>query len=92
MSREELADKIISIVTTYKVYSTIDVDGSTTIYLHWNGFKNYIQVEGFDTENIYIRKFIKNSEVKNISIIKLHNAPYKILSKLYNFLSAHFLV
>jgi len=92
MNREELVDKIINIVTTYKVYSTIDVDGSTTIFLYWNGFKNFIQVEGFDTENIYIRKFIKNTEVNYIPIMKLHTAPYKILSKLYNFLSTHFLV
>jgi hypothetical protein len=92
MNRQELVDKIINIVTTYKVYSTIEVDNTTMILLYWNGFKNYIQVEGFDTENIYIRKYIKDTEVKNVPIMKLHTAPYKILSNLYNFLSAHFKV
>jgi hypothetical protein len=90
MNREELIDKLITIISTHRVHSTIEVDGSTMIYLYWDGFNNYIQVEGFDTENIYIRKFIKNNEVKNVPVMKLHNAPYKILRKLYNFLSEHF--
>jgi hypothetical protein len=90
MKREELVDRIISIVATYKVYSTIEVDGSTMIHLYWDGLNNYIQVEGFDTENIYIRKYIKDTEVKNVPIMKLHTAPYKLLRKLYDFLSAHF--
>jgi hypothetical protein len=38
------------------------------------------------------RKYIKDTEVKNVPIMKLHTAPYKILRKLYNFLSAHFKV
>jgi hypothetical protein len=92
MNRKELIERIISIITTYKVYSTIEVDGSTMIYLYWDGFNNYIQVEGFDTENIYVRKYIKGFEVKNVPIMKMHTAPYKILRKLYNFLSAHFKV
>lgn len=90
MTREELVDRIVAIIAKHRVHSTIEVDGTTMLYLYWDGFKNYIQVEGFDTENIYIRKFIKDKEVKNVPIMKLHNAPYKILRKLYNFLSAHF--
>jgi hypothetical protein len=92
MKREELIDRIRTIISTYKVYSTIEVDGSTIIYLYWDGFNNYIQVEGFDTENIYIRKYIKNTEVKNVPIMKLYTAPYKLLRKLYNFLSEHYKV
>jgi hypothetical protein len=90
MKREELVDKIRIIISTYKVYTTIEVDGNTIIYLYWNKFKNYIQVEGFDTENIYLRKYIKNTEVKNFSIMKLEKAPYKILFKLYKILSEKF--
>jgi len=90
MNREELVDRIISIIQTHRVHSTIEVDGTTMIYLYWDGFNNYIQVEGFDTENIYIRKYIKNTEVKNVPIMKLYTAPYKILRKLYNFLSEHY--
>ncbi len=90
MKREELVDKIRIIISTYKVYTTIEVDGKTIVYLYWDGLKNYIQVEGFDTENIYIRKFIKNNEVKNTPIMKIHNAPYKILFKLYKILSEKF--
>jgi hypothetical protein len=92
MKREELVDRIITIISLYKVYSTIEVDGSTMIYLYWDGFKSYIQIEGFDTENIYIRKYIKNTEVKNVPIMKIHTAPYKLLRKLYNFLSEHYKV
>lgn len=92
MNREELIDRLISIISTYKVHSTIEVDGTTMLYLYWNNCRNYIQVEGFDTENIYIRKYINCKEVKNFPIMKLHTAPYKILRKIYNFLSEHYKV
>ena len=90
MKREELVNRIVYIISTHRVHSTIEIDGRTMIYLYWDGLKNYIQVEGFDTENIYIRKYISGTEVKNVPIMKLYNAPYKILRKLYNFLSLHF--
>jgi hypothetical protein len=90
MTRQQLIEDIRYVISKHKVHSTIDVDGSTTIFLYWNGFKNYIQVEGFDTENIYIRKFIKNTEVNYIPIMKLHKAPYKILRKLHNFLISYY--
>ena len=86
MSRKELVEWIIDFISTYKVHSTIEVDGTTVLYLCWNSCKSHIQVEGFDTENIYIRKFVNSQEVAHSKIIKLGEAPYKILKKLYDFL------
>ena len=85
MKREELVEWIIDFILTYKVNSTIEVDGTTLLYLYW-GINNYIQVEGFDTENIYIRKYINSTEIAHSKIIKLEKAPYKILKKLHDFL------
>jgi hypothetical protein len=90
MTRQQLIEDIRYVISKHKVHSSIDIDRSNTICLYWNGLKNYIQVEGFDTENIYIRKYIKYSEVKNVPIMKLHNAPYKIVRKLHKFLISYY--
>jgi hypothetical protein len=86
MKREELVEWIVDFISTYRVHSTIEVDGTTVLYLCWNNCKSHIQVEGFDTENIYIRKYVNSTEVNHSKIIKLGEAPYKILKKLYDFL------
>jgi hypothetical protein len=86
MRRKELVEWIIDFILKYKVHSTIEVDGTTILYLCWNKCKNHIHVEGFDTENIYVRKIINHEEVNSSKIIKLAEAPYKILKKLYDFL------
>ena len=90
MKREDLVNDIRYIILNYKVNSTIEVDGTTILYLCWNQCKNHIQVEGFDTENIYTIKYVDNKEVNNNKIIKLENAPYKILRKLHDFLVLHY--
>jgi hypothetical protein len=90
MKRKDLIDDIIYIISTYRVHSTIEVDGTTILYLCWNQCKNHIQVEGFDTENIYTRKYVNNKEVNDNKIIKLTNAPYKLLRKLHDLLVLHY--
>jgi hypothetical protein len=85
MTRGELAEKIVEIVSNYKVNSTIDVDGSTMLNLEFSKV-NFIQVEGFDTENIYLLKYVQNQRSKKSYILKLEKAPYKLLKKLYTFL------
>jgi len=91
MDRRKLVEWIIDFIIKYKVHSTIEVDGTTILYLYWNNCKSHIQVEGFDTENIYIRKYVNLKGVHNSTIIKLEKAPYKILKKLYDFLKNNFL-
>ena len=86
MKREELVEWIVDFISTYRVHSTIEVDGTTVLYLCWDSCRSHIQVEGFDTENIYIRKYVNSREVGHSKIIKLGEAPYKILKKLYDFL------
>jgi hypothetical protein len=86
MNRNELVEWIIDFILKYRINSTIEVDGTTILYLCWNKCNNHIEVEGFDTENIYIRKYINSTEVTHSKIIKLAEAPYKILKKLYDFL------
>ncbi len=86
MKREELINWIVDFILKYKINSTIEVDGTTLLYLCWNKCKNHIHVEGFDTENIYVRKTINHVEINHSKIIKLNEAPYKILKKLYDFL------
>lgn len=90
MKRIDLVNDIRYIISTYKVHSTIEVDGTTILYLCWNKCNNHIQIEGFDTENIYIIKIINNKEVTNNKIIKLENSPYKLLRKLHDFLALHY--
>ena len=90
MKREDLVNDIRYIILTYKVNSTIEVDGTTILYLCWNQCKNHIQVEGFDTENIYTIKYVNNKEVKGDKIIKLEKAPYKLLRKLHDLLVLHY--
>jgi hypothetical protein len=84
MTRVELVQKIVEIVSNYKVNSTIDVDGSTMLDLEFSKV-NFIQVEGFDTENIYLFKYVQNKESKKSYILKLEKAPYKLLKKLNGF-------
>jgi hypothetical protein len=91
MTRGELAEKIVEIVSNYKVNSTIDVDGSTMLDLEFSKV-NFIQVEGFDTENIYLFKYVQNQRSKKSYILKLIKAPYKILKKLFDFLNQNILL
>lgn len=91
MTRGELAEKIEEIISNYKVNSTIDVDGSTMLDLEFSKV-NFIQIEGFDTENIYLLKYVHNQKSKNSYIIKLIKAPYKILKKLFDFLNENILL
>ena len=83
-----LEEKIVEIVSNYKVNSTVDVDGTTTLDLEF-GKLNFIQIEGFDTENIYLLKYVHNQKSKKTYILKFMNAPYKLLKKLYNFLESN---
>jgi hypothetical protein len=91
MTRGELAEKIAEIVSNYKVNSTIDVDGTTMLNLEFSKV-NFIQIEGFDTENVYLLKYVHNQNSKNSYILKLVKAPYKILKKLFDFLSENILL
>jgi hypothetical protein len=84
MTRGELVEKIVEIVSNYKVNSTIDVDGSTMLDLEFSKV-NLIQIEGFDTENIYLLKYVQNQDSKKSYILKLIKAPYKLLKKLNEF-------
>jgi len=84
MTRGELVERIVEIVSNYKVNSTIDVDGSTMLDLEFSKV-NFIQVEGFDTENIYLLKYVQNQDSKKTYILKLIKAPYKLLKKLNEF-------
>jgi hypothetical protein len=91
MTRGELVGKIVEIISNYKVNSTIDVDGTTMLNLEFSKV-NFIQVEGFDTENIYLFKYVQNKESKKSYILKLEKAPYKILKKLFDFLNQNILL
>jgi hypothetical protein len=84
MTRGELVERIVEIVSNYKVNSTIDVDGSTMLDLEFSKV-NLIQIEGFDTENIYLLKYVQNQDSKKTYILKLIKAPYKLLKKLNEF-------
>jgi hypothetical protein len=88
MTRRELVDGVIDIVKNYKVNSTIEVDGTTLLNLHWSG-DNYIEIEGFDSENIYLFKYVHNQKSTNSYILKLEKAPYKLLKKLHSFLESN---
>ena len=89
MTRQQLVEDIIFVISKHKVYSSIEVNGDIILYLCW-GLNNHIQVEGFDTENIYLLKYINDKKTKSDYVIKLHKAPYKILKKLHNFLTSYY--
>ena len=84
MTRLEYVEKIRNFVLTYKVNSPIEIDGTSIIYIYF-GNLNYIQVEGFDTENVYLYKYLKDRKTGKSYIVKYESVPYKILKKIYNF-------
>jgi hypothetical protein len=86
MKRGELVEKIIFLIKKNKLYTTIDVNDNLFLCVFWNNNKSYIQVEGFDSENIYIRNYTNLKQSKQNKIIKIEKTPYKILKKLYEFL------
>jgi hypothetical protein len=89
MTRLQLVEDISYVISKHKVYSSIEINGVTILYLYWN-VNNYIQVEGFDTENIYLIKYINDKKTKSDYVMKLHKAPYKILRKLHTFLTSYY--
>lgn len=84
MTRLEYVGKIKDFVLTYKINSPIEIDGKTRIYIDF-GKSNYIQVEGFDSKNVYLYKYLKDRNIGKSYILIYENAPYKILKKIYNF-------
>ena len=60
MTRNEVVEEIKNIVLNYNVNSSIDID-SNIIYIEF-GNNNKIEIEGFDSDNVYLLKNRLNKE------------------------------